>query len=359
MTDHPSPPSASSDPDWDALAQFIAGEGSAEERAPVEKYLQQHPARAALIAALAEATTVEELAAPSSGDVDSALARVRARAGSDSRVAQGPRRVAVRSLDTYRARWRHARLSAAAAVLLVAGAGLLLRTIAGRHTASRAGAVKNLVTAPGVMDSLRLPDGTRVLLGPGSRLTLAADFGAATREMTLAGEARFTVVHDAAHPFVIHTAAATIRDVGTIFSVHSDDADGARVVVTEGAVEVLEHSGASHQTLGAGDVAVIAARGGIEVKRAAAGADDAAWTQGRLVFHDASVTQVTADLRRWYGVEVTVDSALARRAVTASFDRGLSGPDVARIIAATIGGSLRQESGVLRIVSPQAGATPN
>ena len=199
-----------------------------------------------------------------------------------------------------------------------------------------------------------LPDGSRVLLGPGSKLALAPGFGSGAREMTLTGEARFTVVHDVARPFVIHTPAATVRDIGTVFSVHSDAAEGARVVVTEGAVDVQEISGASHQTLGAGDVAVVASSGGIRVQRAAAGADDLAWTQGRLVFRDASVAQVTADLRRWYGVDVKVDSALALRPVTANFDRGLSAGDVTRIVAATIGGAVRDESGVLHIVSVPA-----
>ena len=172
--------------------------------------------------------------------------------------------------------------------------------------------------------------------------------------MTLVGEARFTVVHDAVHPFLIRTATAVVRDVGTVFSVHSDGAESVRVVVSEGAVDVQDRSGASHQRLAAGDIAV-ATGAGIEVQRGAASAEDLAWTAGRLVFRDASVAQVTADLRRWYGVEVKVDTALIRRPVTASFDRGMPAADVAKIIAATIGGVLRDEAGVFHIISVPAG----
>jgi transmembrane sensor len=355
MTDQHLAPFDPSDADWDALARFVAGEGTTEERAAMSRLLEEHPSRSALVSALMQAMRADEPVAPTHAEVEAALASVRARALDDPRIAEVRPRAPVVSLDAYRNRWRHARLSAAAAVLVVAGAGVLWRAFL--STPAAAVVQKDYATAPGVMDSLTLPDGSRVLLGPGSRLTLAANFGSAAREMTLLGEARFTVVHDPAHAFVIHTSAATVRDVGTVFSVHSDFAEGARVVVSEGAVEVQEHSGASRQTLGAGDVAVVAASGGIQVQRAAAGADDAAWTQGRLVFRDASVTQVTADLRRWYGVEVKVDSVFAKRPVTANFDRGLSAADVARIVAATIGGALKEEGGVLHIVSLQAGAT--
>ncbi|MDQ2665566.1 MAG: FecR domain-containing protein [Gemmatimonadota bacterium] len=357
MTDQQHAPFDPSDADWDALAQFLAGEGTAEERAATARLLDLHPSRGALMRALSQAVRADEPVEPNAAEVEEALVSVRARAQQDLRIAEVPRRAAVVSLDTYRSRWRGARFAAAAAVLVVAGGGLLARIYFWSPAPSTPGALKNYATAPGVMDSLTLPDGSRVLLGAGSRLSVAAGFGSPTREMTLVGEARFTVVHDAAHDFVIHTSAATVRDVGTVFSVHSDEAEGARVVVSEGAVEVREKSGASRQTLGAGDVAVVAPSGGIQVQRAAAGADDAAWTQGRLVFRDASVAQVTADLRRWYGVEVRVDSSLAKRPVTASFDRGLSAADVARIVAATIGGTLREEGGVLHIVSLQAGAT--
>ena len=357
MSDKQLPPSGLTSADWDALARYVAGEGSVDERAVMARLLQAQPERGRLLAALEQLVVVHEPAAPSAAEVEAALTMVRARFGEDARIADAPRRAVVVSLDAYRARWRRARLSAAAAVLVVAGAGVLWRSLAGGSPSSAANAPREFATAPGVMDSLTLPDGSRVLLGPGSHLALAPDFGATAREMTLTGEARFSVVHDPAHTFVVHTPSATVRDVGTVFSVHSDANEGARVVVNEGKVEVQGQAGASRQTLGAGDIAIVAPSGTIQLQRAAVGADDLAWTQGRLIFRDASATQVTADLRRWYGVDVRVDSALAMRPVTANFDRGLSGADVAKIVAATIGGALKAEGGVLHIVSLQAGAT--
>jgi hypothetical protein len=59
---------------------------------------------------------------------------------------------------------------------------------------------------------------------------------------------------------------------------------------------------------------IVVARGGVTE-------DDLAWTRGRLVFRDAPLAQVAADLRRWYGVRLEVaDSSLLARHLTASFD---------------------------------------
>ena len=91
-------------------------------------------------------------------------------------------------------------------------------------------------TAVGQRDSVRLPDGTRVVLGPGSRLAVDQGYGTSHREVGLRGEAYFDAQHGGAHPFVVRAGNATVRDVGTVFAIHSDPGDGVRVVVASGAV---------------------------------------------------------------------------------------------------------------------------
>jgi transmembrane sensor len=103
--------------------------------------------------------------------------------------------------------------------------------------------------------------------------------------------------------------------------------------------------------LRAGDRASVAPGGTVLVERAAATTDDLAWTNGKLIFRDASVEQVTADLRRWFGVELKVDPKLAGKTVTASFER-TSRTDVGRMIAAMLGGGLHEVGDTLQIVAP-------
>ena len=227
MTDQNRP--LPSDPDWDALARFIAGESSATERAELERAMAADPARGPLIGALHRATISPDPAAPASADVERALQSVLARRG-EKGTGSSAWRSPIISLNRYRAHLRTARLSAAAGVLVVAGAALIWRASVSPNVVRSPNAIRTrFATAVGGLDSMRLADGSRVLLGPGSEITLGDDFGGSSRELSLKGEARFDVVHDSVHPFVVHTALASFRDVGTVFAIHSDAADGARV----------------------------------------------------------------------------------------------------------------------------------
>ena len=302
----------------------------------------------ALARLLDEAVPLPVIAPPTSAGVDAALLAVLARRDAPAGVSP------VVSLDMYRSAWRGARFRAAAAVLVVAGAGLLWRLASQDRAPGGEAPPSRYATAAGVLDSVRLSDGSKVLLGPGSTLTVATGFGDRTRDVTLTGDARFEVVHDDARPFVVRTAAASFRDVGTVFVVHGTPV-GARVAVTEGAVAMVAAGATDSVLLRAGDRASVVAGGSVSVERAAASAEDLAWTSGRLVLRDVAVAQAVADLRRWYGMELRVDSALAGHRVSATFERGAPPADVARVVAALLGGGVREEGGTFRIVAPPGG----
>lgn len=347
--------------DWEALARFVAGEAAPGDGERVQRLLSADPASAALVAAVQGHAA--EVAAPTAAETEHALLAVKARrAASAPQVERRGREASPRTMvlvmDAYRRRWQDARLRAAAAVLVVAGAGLVWRTMAGPavNTTAALNSPSHFASAVGAIDSLSLPDGSRVLLGPGSELTLATGYASGTREVTLKGEARFDVVHDGSHPFIVRTSSASFRDIGTVFSVHSDGGDGARVSVSAGSVAVVSTGNRSQVTLKAGDRAQVAVEGAVRVERAAATDDDVAWTNGRLIFRDASVEQVRADLRRWYGVELVVDGVLARKTVTSTFERHDAARDVGSVVAALMGGRLELAGDTLRIVAAAPGA---
>jgi transmembrane sensor len=301
-------------PDWDKLARYLAGDASPEEMVAMRRWLDEHPDEALAIAALDAAT---KSAAPvSSIDVERALHRVKAR-----REVRSP-------LGAFRT---YARLAAAAAVVLIAGWGVsMLRS--SRNTPSTDS--HTFSTGVGVRDSVVLADGSRILLGPASRVVVRG------RNVVLTGEAFFRVIHDAARPFTVVAGDVTIRDLGTEFSVHHDPAEPVRVVVREGLVEVS--SASRTERLEPGDVGTVDVSGRVEASRGTATADDLAWTRGRLVFRNAPVTELAADLRRWYGVELQVtDSALMRRHFTGSF-AGEPANRVLDVIALALGASIER-----------------
>ena len=122
---------------------------------------------------------------------------------------------------------------------------------------------------------LRLPDGTRGRLAPGSHLRVAAEFGADRRDIHLGGEAFFDVVHDPRRPFTVFAGNAGAREVGTAFSVRAYPQDSAAtVVVREGEVALADASVAALPFTGtladvSPDAAVelVAATLGLEIRR--------------------------------------------------------------------------------------------
>jgi transmembrane sensor len=354
-TPDPGPPTEQVD--WEALARYLAGESSGAEAEAMHRWLDAQPDRAELVAALDRSMKRLAYQPPRDLDVEGALRSVRARRD-QADLRAPPNRTPPAARHTFAStptRWTVLGLRAAAVLAAVAvGAGLLWQTTRRDESGRDAPAVmaQMFTTAVGERDSLRLSDGTRVVLGPGSRLAVDQGYGSAHREVGLRGEAYFDVQHDGAHPFTVRAGNGIVRDVGTAFAVHSDPGDGVRVVVTSGAV-VLKAGNAradSGVVLRQGDRGMLHAGGHIVAERGALTEEDLAWTRGQLVFRDAPLVQVKADLRRWYGIELRVaDSTIADKHVTTTFD-GEPPQRVLEVLALILGADveLHGDTAVLR-----------
>lgn len=73
----------------------------------------------------------------------------------------------------------------------------------------------------GQRKQLKLADGTKVWLGPNSKLNYPSRFTADQRLVSLDGEAFFEVVHDAKHPFIIRTGKVSTTVLGTSFNINA------------------------------------------------------------------------------------------------------------------------------------------
>lgn len=363
--------------DWDALARYLSGESSPEEANAVRAWLDARPERALLVTALRQsfdglaADAAAEVDVDVDVDVEGALRKVHARIAESVNTPITPitsarppqlHRFAERSAARRGARrWPVAGLVAAAAAVALVAIGVWRSNPHGAASSFAATMpAATYATAVGERDSVRLSDGSRVILGPSSTLAIASGYGATQRAVELHGEGYFDVVHDAARPFTVHTEAATIVDVGTTFTVRGDPSGTVRVAVTSGSVR-LAHvtSGDSGIVLAAGDVGTLDPFGAATLARGEANGEDTAFTRGRLVFRDAPLARVAADVRRWYGIELRVgDSAIARRRLTATFDRETPEQAMA-VIAAALGAVIERHGDTATAHAPPSRRSPN
>jgi len=330
-------------PDWEVLARYLAGESDAAEAESVRRWIAADKRHGELVATLDRSTRLAGTVP--AVDVEAALRRVKSRFGEPELIA-----FPVRS-----ARREYA-FRIAAGVMLLVGATLIWQAARSRSSPPPSPA-KSYATATGQLDSFTLPDSTRIILGPGSRLLVAAGYGGKARRVELDGQALFEVRHDARRPFAVRTGGADIEDLGTSFAVRAD-AEGVEVVVALGSVRLQDTAPRSPRavTLRAGMVGVLPnAQQQPLVRRAAPNEKDVSWAARRLVFDNASLARVRDDLRRWYGVTLVVaDSSLLTRHLKAEFTQETP-QQVLDVIALALGAVIerRGDTALLRLRPPR------
>ncbi len=94
----------------------------------------------------------------------------------------------------------------------------------------------NILTSNAERQTVQLPDGSNIVLHSESKITYYKDFNDSHREITLEGEAYFSVKKSPA-PFIINTDYGIITVLGTTFNVRSRE-DGFEVGVNKGQVNV-------------------------------------------------------------------------------------------------------------------------
>jgi len=380
--------------DWNALARYVAGESSPAEAEAIREWLSEDPERQEILDSLVRSLAALAYRPPADLDVESALCRAKAileaEAGGElagvgaavgaegAAVADPDASAAVVALPVgagsgrgragaarFRPRWGLGGWGAlalrAAAVFAVVAAGVVLwHSIewTERRQEALAGA-QTFRTSVGQRDSVWLPDGSRVLLGPMSHLTLGPGYGDSRRELEMVGTAYFDVEPDSDRPFVVRVGGGVVQVVGTSFAVWGGGGAEVKVVVEEGVVRL--RSAAEPEEGGvlleAGDRGLLDADGRTSAERGAATEEDYAWRHGRLVFRDAPLDRVSAELMRWYGVEVRFeDPALEARRLTADFV-GDPVRQVMEVIALALGAEVEWR-GDTAVVRPRAEVAP-
>jgi transmembrane sensor len=318
--------SSQSNPSDLLLTRYLTGDCSAEEAREIEALVARTPSirkRLDELQPLLRARPAAE-----GWNLDAMWSEVRERTVSAEANRKGRPGMAYRAPRPTRRKYA---LAAAAIVILAMGAGgLLVRSRSMPSVPAPGAATKLYATSRGERATIRLVDGTEVTLGPDSRLTIAAGFGDTSREISLAGEALFTVHHNETAPLRIHAHGALVQDIGTRFDLraYSDEAI-VTVAVSEGIValgsERVDSAGAtgnhvSRIELRGGQVGTVDAHGAAVADHTLLASNYVGWANGKLSFVNRPLPEVLRTVGRWYDLDIRVtDARLAHRLVTAEF----------------------------------------
>ena len=303
--------------DWSLLARYLSGECDAAEAAAFEAWLDRHPGRRReyeLIRLAWERAGAYRYPARA----DEALLRVAARAGVGRSVG-ARRRVLAGNL-----RRRAALLRLAAVLALAVGpAALLWMQRQWAREGREPAVVREYATKRAQRATLRLPDGSTIVLAPESRVRVANGRGGSRCTVDLEGKALFEVRRDPRRRFLVCTDGAEAEVLGTTFLVQADrDEPGVtEVMVVEGRVSLrpADSEGETGELrLGRGEAARVA-NGRLEAMDSVDISSRVAWAEGRLEFQRQPFSRVAAELERWYDVEIEYPAALSDVVVTATF----------------------------------------
>ena len=192
-------------------------------------------------------------------------------------------------------------------------------------------------TEAGETRTLTLADGSRIELNGGS--TLVLDEEDARFAELRRGEALFTVIHNDREPFTVESGPATVVDLGTVFNIVRTE-NLTEVSVAEGAVLFNPDEEAVRLEPGRRLRAPDDARE-VQVTSVDRGAIGA-WTDGTLVYQNATMAEVAADLSRNLGIRVRADAAVAPRPFKGVIQLDRGSPDALAQAAPVLGVEVRR-----------------
>lgn len=167
------------------------------------------------------------------------------------------------------------------------------------------------------MESVSLPDGTKVQMGPGSRLTYPARFSGKTREIILDGQAFFDVAKNREKPFIVHTEDISVEALGTAFELFSYDMENKiEAILLNGKIKISVADKKTNKTeeyIVSPDEKILMDRQTGKITKHIVDADKyTAWRKQKMLsFENEKLSMIIPRLEQWYGRKVMCQKDLA------------------------------------------------
>lgn len=219
-------------------------------------------------------------------------------------------KIAGKRIDNIRDKVYRYGMAAMIAVCMVLSSLLVMKN-SGQHV------VYVMNTGHQSMDSVLLADGTKILLGAGSRLTYPKEFSGKERTVELSGQAFFNVTPDRKHPFIVKTQKMSLTVLGTSFEIFSyDDDPNAEAVLLTGKVKVelsdVDMQAEGSYVLNPNEKLSYNEKKGISLSKIDADAYSSWRRSKRISFKHETLENILPRLEKWYGQKIKCDPEIAR-----------------------------------------------
>ena len=216
-----------------------------------------------------------------------------------------------RRISFYKYRHKFLRISRNAAAILLLPVLMATLYLYNTSTEENSRPIEQieLSSAPGLVTKVTLPDGSDVWLNSGSTLTYPQRFTGDKRQVSLSGEAYFSVKADRNHRFdVIANNALTVSAYGTEFNVYAyDDEPIIESTLVSGNIEVSTNDRSDTKTISPGQQTIWnKASNTLEVREANLTVKTS-WKDGKMVFRRANMTEITKRLSRKFNVDIHLE----------------------------------------------------
>lgn len=193
-----------------------------------------------------------------------------------------------------------------------------------QHQLPISNSVQEITSPPGIRSLVDLPDGSKVWLNAGSTIRFEIPFNQKMRKVDLLGEAFFDVARNPDHPFVVESGKVRVKVLGTHFNCKAFAEDpNVEVILEKGKIQLQtgEADAPNEFIMHPGERAVVNKNNLKATITNEKIFKYIAWHDGKLVFDNTPMQEVSQALARWYGVEVIAkDPEIMKYRFTATFE---------------------------------------
>jgi transmembrane sensor len=207
--------------------------------------------------------------------------------------------------------------------------------------------LSSLATGKGEFTKAILPDGTKVTLNVGSKISLSPDYASSSqRTISLEGEAYFEVTTIPGRSFVVTTSDQQIKVLGTKFNVKAY-ADLEKTITTlhEGKIELT--NGRQSLILKPNDM--VLNTDGSFIREKLTRSDKEAWRNLDFEFDNESIKSVLDQLSAWYGFEVVYQTSIPNQHISGKIANGSKTADVLEIMKNLTNGNFQLKGNLLYV----------